>query len=260
MQPGASAYRRNLALVHHSGFGFHAEACGPGILNVLAPVLEHKGLVLEIGCGTGLLTRTLVQAGHRVVATDASPDMLDIAREYAPGAENVRQLVLPDDPLPEVDAVVGVGHALNYLSDEAAVARGLVAMARALCPNGILAVDICDLEYASLRVDSPNLGRVGDDWAIVTRFSVPAPGRFVRDITTFVPDDNGRWLRDDERHVNVMVDTAAIPALLAAEGVHATLAPAFGTEHLPAGLRALIGHKPVSGTWQGSRSFHQKVR
>ena len=40
-------YRRDLALVHHLGFGFHAEACAPGILTLLEPVRERGGLVLE---------------------------------------------------------------------------------------------------------------------------------------------------------------------------------------------------------------------
>jgi precorrin-6B methylase 2 len=30
------------------------------------------GLAVELGCGSGLLTRELVGAGHRVIATDAS--------------------------------------------------------------------------------------------------------------------------------------------------------------------------------------------
>ncbi len=74
-----SYYRDDLALVHHLGFGFHAEACAPGILALLEPLLEREGLVLELGCGSGLLTQHLVSAGHRVIATDASSSMLDLA-------------------------------------------------------------------------------------------------------------------------------------------------------------------------------------
>lgn len=58
-------YRRDLALVHHRGFGFHARACAPGILALLEPVRSRKGLVLELGCGSGLLTRELAAAGHQ---------------------------------------------------------------------------------------------------------------------------------------------------------------------------------------------------
>lgn len=81
--PDTPYYRRDLALVHHLGFGFHADDCAPGILELLQPVRERDGLVAELGCGSGLLTRYLVDAGHRVIATDASPAMLDLARTYA---------------------------------------------------------------------------------------------------------------------------------------------------------------------------------
>ena len=69
--PDDPYYRRDLALIHHIGFGFHAEDCAPGVLELLEPVRERDGLVVELGCGSGLLTRYLVDAGHRVIATDA---------------------------------------------------------------------------------------------------------------------------------------------------------------------------------------------
>jgi SAM-dependent methyltransferase len=237
-------YRHDLALIHHRGFGFHAEACAPGILRLTEPVLARGGLVLEVGCGSGLLTRHLVEAGHRVIATDASRAMLDLARETAPGAD-VQRLVLPDDPLPDADAIVGVGHVLNYLPDAAAIERALVAIGRALRPEGVLALDLCDLEWARERVDSPPRGWVSGDWALVTEFSVPAPDRFVRQMATFVREDDGSWRRGDERHENVLVDTMRVPALLAAVGVNAEVRESFGAEELPAGLHAVVGHRPA---------------
>jgi len=66
----------------------------------------------------------------------------------------------------------------------------------------------------------------------------------------FVRDDDGGWHRDDERHDNVLVDTSAVPALLAEHGVQARTVASFGTEELPTGLRAIIGRKrsaPDSG-------------
>jgi SAM-dependent methyltransferase len=114
MGTSEAIYRPDLALVHHRGFGFHAAACAPGILDLLAPVRDRRGLVLEVGCGTGLLTKELVAAGHRVIATDASPGMLGVAREQVGDlVEDLRQLTLPDDVLPEADAIVAVGHPLN---------------------------------------------------------------------------------------------------------------------------------------------------
>jgi cyclopropane fatty-acyl-phospholipid synthase-like methyltransferase len=79
-------------------------------LTLLQPVGARRGLVVELGCGSGLLTRYLVEAGHRVIATDASPAMVDIARDYVPGTEAIYQLTLPDDPIPTADAIVSIGH------------------------------------------------------------------------------------------------------------------------------------------------------
>ena len=58
-----------------------------------------------------------------------------------------------------------------------------------------------------------------------------------------MPNDDGSWRRDDERHHNVLIDTAHVPTLLAAKGIHVQVASAFGTEQLPAGLRVLIGRR-----------------
>jgi len=162
-------YRRGLALVHHRGFGFHVRACAPGIVALLEPVRSREGIILELGCGSGLLTRELTAAGHRVIATDASPAILDRARSYAPAAEDIRTLVLPGDPLPPADAVVSAGHVLSYLPDETAIDQALTAIARALRPGGLFAIGICDLAYGQARRDAPSTGLAGGDWAIIAR-------------------------------------------------------------------------------------------
>lgn len=236
-------YRADLARVHHLGFGFHAEATAPGILALLEPVRRRGGTVLELGCGSGLLTRHLIDAGHSVVATDASEPMLALAAEHVPEAD-LRRLVLPDDPLPDADAVVSVGHALSYLSDEAAVRSAMEAAGRALRPGGVLALDLCDLEWGRARRDVPVHARTADDWAIITFFSIPAPDRFVRDMTIFTRQADGTWRRDTERHDNVLIDTSRVPSWLAGVGVTAEVRPAFGVETNPQGLVAVVGERP----------------
>jgi SAM-dependent methyltransferase len=242
--PGTPYYRADLARIHHEGFAFHADDCAPGMIELLEPVLARRGSVLELGCGSGLLTSHLVRAGHRVVATDASPAMLDIARRIAPGAQEIRQLTLPDDPLPEADAVVSVGHALNYLPDEASIDRALIAIAQALPPGGVLAIDVCDLAYGEARGDAPqNRGWVSEDWALVTRFSRPTRERFIRQMAVFMRNDDGSWRRDDERHDNVLIDTSMVRPMLAEYGVDVEIGSTIGTYELPEGLRSVIGRK-----------------
>ncbi len=152
-------YRHDLALIHDRGHGQHADRCAPGIVELLSPV--RGGLVLELGCGSGTLTRHLLAAGFQVIATDASPDMLALARaSLGPGAD-LRRLTLPEDPLPAADAVVSVGHAISYVPDAAAVDRALVAMAGALRPDGLVAIDVLDLAFGQIDPGRESSGRVG---------------------------------------------------------------------------------------------------
>ena len=106
-----------------------------------------------------------------------------------------------------------------------------------------LAVDLCDLTWGEARRNAPNLGRAGDDWAIVTEFSMPTPARFVRQMAILVRNDEGSWRRDDERHDNVLVDTSRVPGLLEAYGVRARVQPSFGQEDPVVGLHAIVGHR-----------------
>jgi SAM-dependent methyltransferase len=242
----AHYYRRDLALVHHRGFGFHAAACAPGIIELLAPVHARGGLVLELGCGSGLMTRELIAAGHRVLATDASPAMLELAAELVGVEAELCRLTLPDDPVPQADAVVAVGHPLNYLPDLDAFDRAVTAIGGALRPGGLVAFDVCDLKWGRVRQGAPPSARVAEDWAIITFFAVPSPDRFVRDITAFVRAEDGSWRRDDEHHENVLVDAARVCALLREHGVEARTCSSFGAETLPEGLLAVIGTKGAS--------------
>jgi SAM-dependent methyltransferase len=237
-------FHPDLARIHHLGFGFHADDCAPGILALLEPVRERHGLVVELGCGTGLLTRYLVDVGHRVIATDASPAMLEIAREYVGDAEEIRRLVLPDDPIPEADAIVAVGHPLSYLSDEADIERALVASAEALRPGGILALNLCDRSWASERTDWRTRGWIGEDWALVTEVSSPGPDRFAWQMAIFSANGDATWRRDDERHELTLIDTSRVPALLARQGVEAAVGGAFGNEPPLVGLHTVVGRRP----------------
>lgn len=240
--PDVPYYRADLARIHHEGFAMHAEAVAPGVLSILATVRDAGGLVLEIGCGSGLLTKHLVDAGHRVLATDASAAMVDLARRHAPGVEELRELRLPDDEVPPADAIVSVGHPLSYLDSEEQLDAALASLARALRPGGLIAFDICDLRWADARRGEGPRVWFGDDWVLITRTSLPDDRTFRREMTTFVrADGTDTWRRDDELHDNILVDTARLPAVLAAHGIEAEVRPAFGTEQLPVGLVAVVG-------------------
>ena len=136
---------------------------------------------------------------------------------------------------------MAIGRPIAYLPDAAAIERALTAIARALRPGGLLAFDICDLSWASARRDAIGQGRVGPDWAIITEFSTPSPDRFVRDMTTFLPNGDGSWRRESEHHENTLIDTSRLPGRLAALGITAEIRYAFDDETLPEALHVVIG-------------------
>lgn len=91
--------------------------------------------VLDLGAGTGLLTRVLREAGHRVFAVEPDAAMRKRIRVTAPGAEaltgDAESIPLPDA---SVDAVLA-SHAYHWFEPESAHAE----MARVLRPGGVLA-------------------------------------------------------------------------------------------------------------------------
>jgi demethylmenaquinone methyltransferase/2-methoxy-6-polyprenyl-1,4-benzoquinol methylase len=66
-----------------------------------------RGRVLEIACGTGLYTRELVQFASSITAIDASPEMLDLARQRirSPSVRFVHADVFSWEPDGQYDVV-----------------------------------------------------------------------------------------------------------------------------------------------------------
>ena len=240
-----SYYKSDLAWVHHVGYSHHAERTGPGMLALLREGgLPPGASVLDVGCGSGLLARQLRAAGFAVRGVDASPAMIDLARDYEPGAKfDVVRLPTglhpgEDDALPESDAVVSTGHVLNYLDTRAQIAQALSELARAVRPGGLLAIDLMTEAFC----DRPDLGqvhaKVQDDWVMVARFSRPEPYRFDRAITVFRLK-GGTWHRSDEYHRNVTFDVDEALRVLRDNGLDARLRFSFGSEKPTGGLVVL---------------------
>jgi SAM-dependent methyltransferase len=202
--------------------------------------------VLDVGCGSGLLARELVAAGFAVHGVDASPAMIELARNYARGVD-FRVVRLPtaiapgaEGALSEADGVVSTGHVLNYLDTRADIASALGELARAVRPAGVLAIDLMTERYREQRDIDEVHAKVADDWAIITRFSRPEPYRLDRRITVFRRID-GAWRRTDEHHRNLTFDVDAALRILRDNGIDAQCRAAFGDEELPEGLVVLAG-------------------
>ena len=80
-------YGEDLAYIHDAGFGGFALGVAPGILEILTQNGIRDGLIVDLGCGSGILARELIEDGYRVLGIDISEAMIDLARKKAPDAE-----------------------------------------------------------------------------------------------------------------------------------------------------------------------------
>lgn len=97
--------------------------------------------VVDLGCGTGILTVTFVRPGRRVVGIDPSRHMLDYARSR-PGAEDVTWLLGDSSGIGEAHAelVVMSGNVAQHLTGPV-WHQALRDIHRGLRPGGVLAFE-----------------------------------------------------------------------------------------------------------------------
>jgi SAM-dependent methyltransferase len=103
------------------------------------------GLVLDLGCGTGLLTELLARTGCRVLGLDLSRRMLQVARRRCRGfGARVRFRkgdLLDFDTAPPAAAAFACADIVNHFTAETDVAAFFRSVRRNLAPGGVFVFD-----------------------------------------------------------------------------------------------------------------------
>jgi len=156
--------------------------------------------VLDLGCGSGLLTDRIAADGARVIGVDASRAMLARARERCArhgGAVRLRASDLAALRLaPRHTLAVACHDVLNHLPNEAALRRVLASIRRALAPGGLLVFDaLTEWAFATYWPENTHLleGPHGDLWMDCDWDAERRRGT-VR-MTAYVSDGRGRYTR-----------------------------------------------------------------
>jgi SAM-dependent methyltransferase len=227
-----SDYRRDLAWIHHAGFSEFARAATPGVIALLPP----QGLIVEIGCGSGVLARALTDAGFDVLGIDASPAMIELARVQAPAAKfDVARF--GDANLPSCDAIIAMGEVLNYgtLDDVKRLVRNA---SHALAAGGVLLFDVAERgSYPSH--DEHRSG--GDDWSVIAIKDSDGT-RLTRRVLTF-RDIDGVTRRDEEVHELELYAREELVAILHGHGFRTRTRRSYGSRRLPPGHIVYIAQR-----------------
>lgn len=138
-------------------------------------LLANNSVILEIGCGTGRLSRLLAKAGHQITGIDLSEAMLIEARTRS--SENIRYLTMDMRALKlaeKFDAVIIPYNTLNLLPDEEEILNTLRGCYQHLKGNGQLL----------LQLYIHNSAADGDDGASFQfqMFDRPQGGKIIKEI------------------------------------------------------------------------------
>ncbi len=164
-------------------------ALNPARLGYVAERAPLAGAaVLDVGCGAGLLSEAMAQAGARVTAIDLAPNLLKVARLHGLESgvkvdyrETAVEALAADQPA-SFDAVTCM-EMLEHVPDPASI---ILACARLLKPGGQLFVSTLNRTPAAFA-----LAIVGAEY--VARV-LPKGTHQYRDFIK--PSELARWLRD----------------------------------------------------------------
>ncbi len=228
-------YNQDLAYVQAVGFGGLSHGAAPEIVCRLKSAAVPIHSVVDAGCGSGVLSAALIEAGFEVTGVDQSADLLAIARAGVPDADFVHASIY-ELAIPACQAVVAVGESLTYHAEAAESDRLLKAFferVSAVLPyGGMLVFDVIETCEPSLEGRSWSSG---EDWAVLAETREDQSTRtLVRTIETFRRVDH-LYRRGRETHRVHLFETGELKIRLAECGFAVETAQAYGA--YPLGLR-----------------------
>lgn len=115
------------------------------LIELAASGIEGKK-ILDIGCGTGLLSAKLAKRGGKVTAVDLSTDMLQIASNRATSLnlpiEFINQPMQELEGYRDMDVAIIPIDSLNYVTTTEEVKQTFTHIYNALRPGGVLLFDV----------------------------------------------------------------------------------------------------------------------
>jgi len=237
-----SMYRRDLAYIQAVGFGSLAAGSAAHIVRILKSAGTRIRRVVDVGCGAGVLTKALVEAGFEVTGIDVSAELLEIARAANPAARFLNASAY-DVEIPACEAVIAFGEPLSYhdRSDADRLVSQFFRRVSSVLPfGGMLIFDVIELGEPSLAGRSWGSG---EDWAVLVETAENQSERaLVRNIETF-RRVGGLYRRGREVHKVRLFDTQALCTELSACGFTVETARSYDELQLPPRRRAFFAAK-----------------
>ena len=179
-----------------------------GIYRFVSSVFKENGvpegaMLLDLACGTGVLTVPFAKAGYDMIAVDLSADMLMTARERS-DEEEVCPLYLCQD-MRELDlyGTVDGGYcclnSLNYLDTQDDLEKVFDRLKYFVAPGGVFVFDV-NTAYKFINVygDKTYVYDEEDVFCVWQNHTEVAPLASEFTLTFFAPDKKGKYCRFEE--------------------------------------------------------------
>jgi SAM-dependent methyltransferase len=238
------AYQNDLAYIHDRGFGEFARGSAPGLLQLLRQNGIADGLIVDLGCGSGIWAKALEDAGYQVTGVDISPAMIELARQRVPNARfQVGSFV--EFRFPACQAVTALGEVFNYLFDPKNSLRTLRRVCRrifeSLTPQGVLVFDVAEpgrcQGFKQRFVE-------GDDWTCLVEYRHDvAKQQLTRRIVSF-RKFGGTYRWHEETHIQQLYPGTRIAEMLRSIGFRVRLLRKYGDYPLPKRVIGVVARKP----------------
>lgn len=237
--------QKDLAYIHDAGFRGYALGAAPELLRILRAHGVDRGLVIDLGSGSGRWARELIRAGYQVLGVDQSAAMIELARKIAPRARFVRASLFEAE-LPPCDAITSMGECLNYTfagaaSSPAALRRLFRRAFRALRPGGVFVFDFATPARPP-RQGPRVVWQEGRDWAIAS-ITTGEQGTLRRQLNWFRKEGH-LYRRGAETHELRLYEPREVAADLAGCGFEAHRLPRRGQFPEVEGMAWMLAVKP----------------
>ena len=164
-----------------------------------------KGLVLDLGCGTGTLTQMLSENGYDMIGVDNSEQMLAIAMEKREkSGENILYL-LQDmrefELYGTVGAVISVCDSLNYLLEEEELVQTFRLVNNYLDPKGIFIFDFNTVYKYKEVIGDATIAENREECSFIWENYYHAEKEINEyELTIFVREEDGLFRKFEENH------------------------------------------------------------
>jgi SAM-dependent methyltransferase len=181
----------------------YEEWCGY-LTGLLREYGVKDGLVLDLGCGTGTLTRLLSARGYDMIGVDYSEEMLEIAMEKNAGDDSILYL-LQDmrefELYGTVAAVVSICDSMNYITDYEDLVQVFRLVNNYLDPDGVFIFDLnTPYKYREI-LGEQTIAENRDEGSFIWENYFDEETQINEyDLTLFIREEDGRYQKFEETH------------------------------------------------------------